>query len=83
MGAGSKVARKFWLQNLCREMRQQIDIRNVARLPALRADGVTLGEVAQYLGSHGLLCRQHGDENAPVYVARSLENLGIAQDVDG
>jgi hypothetical protein len=74
MGAASKQARAYWLENLCREMRTTVERRGVAELPKLRQNGITIGEIAQHMGQQGLLLRER---EGRVFVAASLEKLGV------
>ena len=74
MGAASKQARTYWLENLCRELKATVERRGVGELPKLRQDGATVGEIAQYMGQRGLLLRER---EGRVFVAASLEKLGI------
>lgn len=78
MGAGSKAARAYWLKSLIAEMKATIERNEVAVLPALRSDGMSLADVAQHLGRRGLLVRQP-TENGPAFVSDSLAGLGVKQ----
>lgn len=76
MGAGSKVARQYWLQNLCKEIRSKLDAgQQTVALPELRVNGVEIGEVAKRLGQwHSVLVREIDGANV---AALSLEALGV------